>query len=87
MTTKAQARIAAMEAERELLGTVHSINGALQGLANTVQFENEHFTERIQRIEVQLSQMYAVLNRVVAHLGEERDAGNWWKHNGDGGQP
>jgi hypothetical protein len=77
MTTKAQARIAAMEAERELLGTVHSINGALQGLANTVQFENEHFAERIRRLEVQLSQMYAVLNRVVAHLGEERDAGDW----------
>lgn len=92
MSTKAQARLEAMEAEREMLGNLASINGAVQGLANVVEFENQHFAERIQRVEVQLSQLsqlYSVVRKIVEHLDAQQDPGDWWKtgRNGDGGGP
>jgi two-component sensor histidine kinase len=81
MTRKAQALAeseARLEAERQLLGNVASINSAVQGLTNVVEYENEHFAERIQRVEVQLSQLYGIVRNIAEHLDEER-ADDWWK--------
>jgi hypothetical protein len=92
MSTKAQALAeseARLEAKRQLLGNVASINQAVQGLTNVVEYENQHFAERIQRVEVQLSQLYSVVRKIVEHLDAQQDPGDWWKtgRNGDGGGP
>ena len=82
MSTKAQTRLEAMEAEREMLGNLASINGAVQGLANVVEFENQRFGERLGLVERRQCQLERVLQQIDAHLGEQQDDANWWRGNG-----
>ena len=87
--SKATDRIEAMEVEREMLGNLASINGAVQGLASVVEFENQRFGERLGLVERRQCQLEQILQQIITLLGEERDASDWWKtgRNGNGGGP
>jgi hypothetical protein len=68
-----------LESERQLLGSIASINDALRALADVVEGDGHHFGERIRLLERRQCQVEQVLQQIVAHLGEQQGAGDWWR--------
>jgi hypothetical protein len=71
-----------LESERELLGSVHAMSAGLASLADTVEFENQHFFERLQRVEVRQAQLEQVMQKLVGLMSDQqRD--DWWRGGGN----
>jgi hypothetical protein len=71
-----------LEAERGFLGSVLAMSAGLASLADTVKFENQHFFERLQRVEVRQAQLEQVMQKLVGLMSDQqRD--DWWRGGGN----
>jgi hypothetical protein len=89
MSTKAQARLEAMEVERQVLGSIAQLNDGLRTLSTIVEGDGQNFGARIQRLEHRLAGFERIaqsLSRVLGQIERDNDRGNWWR-DGNGRQP